>query len=181
MKVMIIQKTENERHRQPMLMKKPELNSCTAVLFVRSINESRDFYCNVLGLKIDLDFGKNVIFKNGLAIWEIRKDHIIPVKIGHQNLTGASTRFELYFETGDLDLIHESLVSHKVTFLHELHEEPWGQRTIRFFDPDGHLIEVGETMGDFIARFYLQGMTPSEISSRTSVPVEEVNRLLGII
>lgn len=161
-------------------MKKPELNNCTAVLFVRSINESRDFYCNVLGLKIELDFGKNVIFKNGFAIWEIRKDHIISGKIGHRNLTGASTRFELYFETGDLDIIHESLVAHKVTFLHELHEEPWGQRTIRLFDPDGHLIEVGESMRDFIGRFHLQGLTPFEISKRTSVPVEEVKRLLAL-
>lgn len=30
--------------------------------------------------------------------------------------------------------------------LHDLHDEPWGQRTIRFFDPDDHLIEAGESL-----------------------------------
>jgi catechol 2,3-dioxygenase-like lactoylglutathione lyase family enzyme len=55
-------------------------NSSTA-LFVRDIEISKQFYSDVLGLTIDLDFGKNVIYKNGFAIWEIRDTHIIPSKL----------------------------------------------------------------------------------------------------
>ncbi|RKX68718.1 hypothetical protein DRP43_05215, partial [candidate division TA06 bacterium] len=40
--------------------------------------------------------------------------------------------------------------SKNIEFLHEIHEEPWGQRTIRFFDPDNHLIEIGEPLPIFI-------------------------------
>jgi len=65
--------------------------------------------------------------------------------------------------------------------VHGIHEEPWGQRTIRFFDPDRNLIEAGESMKRFVTRFYCQGMTPEEVSHRTSVPVEEVKRLVGEI
>ena len=39
-------------------------------------------------------------------------------------------------------------------FLHEINTEVWGQRNIRFYDPDGHLIEVGEAMHIFVARIY---------------------------
>jgi len=39
-------------------------------LFVRDINISKNFYINILQQQIDLDFGKNVVFKAGFAIWE---------------------------------------------------------------------------------------------------------------
>ena len=41
-------------------------------------------------------------------------------------------------------------------------EHPWGQRVIRFYDLDGHLIEVGESMKLVTRRFQAAGMTPEE-------------------
>ncbi len=158
-----------------------ELKNCSPALFVNDIEISRNFYTGILGLTVELDFGKNVIFKNGFAIWEIRKDHIIPSTLGLEKISdGRYIRFELYFETDNLDEIFDNLKTKGVKFLHEVHEEPWGQHTIRFFDPDNHLIEIGESMKRFISRFHDQGLTPDQISGRTSVPVEEVRRLLGI-
>jgi catechol 2,3-dioxygenase-like lactoylglutathione lyase family enzyme len=156
-----------------------DLKNCTSVLFVKNIEISKKFYANIPGLSIDLDFGKNVIFKNGFAIWEIQKDNIIPVILGMERISQTPVnRFELYFETGNLNEIYQVLKSRDVEFLHEIHEEPWGQQTIRFFDPDNHLIEIGESMKDFVCRFYDQGLTAEQISKRTSVPVEEVVRLI---
>lgn len=48
-----------------------DLKNYSTVIFVKDIKISKDFYCGILGLPIDLDFGKNVISKTGLAIWEI--------------------------------------------------------------------------------------------------------------
>jgi len=155
------------------------LKNSTAVLFVKDINLSKDFYVNVLQIPIELDFGKNIIFKNGFAIWEINPSHIITENLGFDKITNTYVnRFELYFETEKLDEIFEKLKSNIVYFLHEIHEESWGQRTIRFFDPDNHLIEIGETMEQFITRFYNQGMTIEQISEKTYVPKEDVIKFI---
>ena len=157
-----------------------DLRNCSTALFVKDISVSKDFYINVLGLQVDLDFGGNIIFKNGFAIWEIQDHHIIPQKIGFEKITDTSVnRFELYFETENLAEIFETLKSYDVRFLHEIHEESWGQRTIRFFDPDHHLIEIGESMKQFVGRLCKQGLTVEQVSAQTHVPVEEIKRLIN--
>ncbi|MEJ5245650.1 MAG: VOC family protein [Bacteroidota bacterium] len=156
-----------------------DLKNMSIALFVRDINISKNFYINILQQQIDLDFGKNVVFKAGFAIWEIRDSHIIPVKIGLDKIRDYSvSRFELYFETNNIVQDFNDLKSKNVKFLHEIHEEIWGQQTIRFFDPDNHLIEIGESMEQFVSRFYKQGLTIEQVSARTNVPVEEVKRLI---
>ena len=154
-------------------------NSSTA-LFVRDIEISKHFYLDVLGLSIDLDFGKNIIFKNGFAIWEIQNTHIIPSKVGITKISDDSVnRFELYFETENLSQIYSILKNKNVRFLHEIHEESWGQQTIRIFDPDSHLIEIGESMKQFVGRYFREGLTIETITKRTGIPIEEVKRLIN--
>ncbi|HEX2393985.1 MAG TPA: VOC family protein [Bacteroidales bacterium] len=156
-----------------------KLNNCNTAIFVKEIEISKNFYRNILGLEIDLDFGKNVVFKSSFAIWEIQKNHIIPSTLGVDNIiTNSVNRFELYFETDNIDVIYSELKNRKVSFLHEIHEEPWGQRTIRFFDPDNHLIEIGESLIVFVSRFHEQGKSVEEINKKTSVPVEEIRKIL---
>ena len=156
-------------------------NNSTAI-FVKDINVSKEFYHGLLGLAIDLDFGKNVIFKSGFSIWEIQDNHIIPMTLGLEKLSNPSyNRFELYFETENLYENFGILKNRNVKFIHEIHEEPWGQLTIRFFDPDNHLIEIGESMEQFVRKFYDQGMTIEQVSKRTSVPEHEIKRLINEI
>lgn len=157
-----------------------DLKTCTPALFVKSIEVSKKFYTGILGLTVDLDFGKNVIFKNGFTIWEIQENHIIPATLGLNRISDSKVnRFELYFETENLEDIFETLKGREVPFLHEIHEEAWGQQTIRFFDPDNHLIEIGESMRKFVQRLYDQGLTTEQVSKRTSIPVEEIKRLIN--
>ena len=42
----------------------------SAVFFVQDVDKSKNFYVNILGQKITMDFGLNVAFEGGLAIWE---------------------------------------------------------------------------------------------------------------
>lgn len=121
--------------------------TCNTALFVGDIEKSKYFYSKVLGLTIKLDFGKNVIFNEGITVWEIQPSHIIPVRLGLENISdNKNNRFELYFETEEFEETVEELKRKDIRFLHDIHEEPWGQKTIRFFDPDNHLIEIGESM-----------------------------------
>ena len=146
--------------------------------FVTDIERSKTFYTAVLGQEIDLDFGKNVILKCGLTLWEIQPTHIIPATLGNDRRSDRNTnRFEFYFETPEIDEVYRRLLATGVALLHPVHEEPWGQRTIRLFDPDRHLIEIGEPLETFIGRLFSEGMSPEAITVKTGVPLIKVKEL----
>lgn len=150
------------------------------VLFVKNIETAKQFYTTMLDQTIDLDFGTNISFNGGLALWEIRPEYPIAKTLGNRlNLNATDNRTELYFETEDIDSMLDRLKKNNITFLHELVNEPWGQQTMRFFDPDNHLIEIGESMASFIGRFYKQGLTVKQIAERTGVQLEVVEKILA--
>ncbi|MBN2804910.1 MAG: VOC family protein [Deltaproteobacteria bacterium] len=147
----------------------------SSVIFVRDIEVSKDFYVGLLHQQVEHDFGKNVILKSGLSLWEIRPEHIISKKL---ETAASSNRFELYFET---DLILEAFQNLKnagVRFLHEIHEEPWGQRTMRFFDPDNHLVEIGEPLETFVLNMNDRGLSSEQIAAKSGIPLDTVNEIL---
>lgn len=152
------------------------LNFHSSVLFVANIELSKTFYTEVLGLKIEQDFGTNISLSNGLSLWQISNKHIILDKDLYNNNNG--NKFELYFETDDIKAIQQKLESKNVEFFHDILEEPWGQFNIRFFDPDRHLIEVGEKLETFVSRMFGEGMNINKISDKTGIPVNYVTELL---
>lgn len=85
----------------------------------------------------------------------------------------------MYFEEEDIDAFSDHLRLFEVNYVHELLEHPWGQRVVRFYDPDGHIIEVGEMMKAVIERFLKSGMTHEEIAERMDLPVEYVRNVIG--
>lgn len=151
----------------------------SSALFVSDIERSKHFYTDLLGQTIDLDFGNNVILSCGITLWQIRPDHVIPNTLGINNCSEQkSNRFELYFETPRIAATAKKLIDSGIEFLHTIHQEPWGQKTIRFFDPDHHLIEIGEPLDIFIGRLYAEGMTPEQIAAKTGVPLDKVTELV---
>ena len=147
----------------------------STVLFVRDIEVSKKFYTRILGFSVEHDFGKNVIMNNRLTLWEISPEHIINKQL---HTTNESNRFELYFETENIENVSDTLNRAGIKFLHALHEEPWGQRTIRFFDPDYHLIEIGEPLDVFINNMHKKGLTPAQISLKSGIPLQKVVGLI---
>jgi catechol 2,3-dioxygenase-like lactoylglutathione lyase family enzyme len=154
-----------------------ELKYHSVVVFVKDIETARDFYLDVLEQEIEYDFGKNIAFKSGISLWEITRGHLIENSGSHCQ-TDSTKAYELYFETEDIDKIQIEVAEQRLSILHDLIEEPWGQRTIRFYDPDNNLIEVGETMEAFVKRFSESGMTPEQISVKTTIPVEIVRQMV---
>ena len=59
------------------------------------------------------------------------------------------------------------------------HGDSWGQRVIRFYDLDGHIVEVGEDMKMVLKRFLASGMTMEEISVKMDASVEDLTKLMN--
>lgn len=150
------------------------------VIAVKDITISRNFYEKVLHQKVDLDLGANVFFKNDTSGFAIQSDYAGIVGTDGLNVAYKSNDHELYFEEENFDeFINHLTQCSNIVYLHKAKEYPWGQRVIRFYDPDFHIVEIGESMESVFKRFYNQGMTIDEVAERTSHPVEFVKKYLA--
>ena len=158
-------------------LENPKYNG--AVFFVDNVEQSRIFYTDILGQKIEMDFGRCVGFIGGFAIWDstyacemmgLRQSDERP--LGKRNV-------ELYFEVEDINALFDRLQKETIDFIHEIKEQPWGQRCFRVYDPDSHIIEFGEPMLIVIQRRSRQGLSIEEIAEKTLMPVELVKKVLG--
>ena len=150
----------------------------SSVIFVKDIKASRHFYEDLLGQEVLMDFGPNVGFVGGFAIWQV--DHAYEMIFGKPSDETSQLgrgNLEVYFETDDLDAAWARLSGADVEFVHPLREHPWGQRGFRSCDPDGHIVELAEPMPAVIRRFLAQGMSAEEIAKRTFMPVEVVQQI----
>ena len=87
---------------------------------------------------------------------------------------------ELVFEEQDFDGFLSKLREYPdIEYLGEVVEHSWGQRVIRFYDLDGHIIEVGENMKMVIKHFLAIGMTMEEVSVKMDTSIEDLTKLLN--
>jgi catechol 2,3-dioxygenase-like lactoylglutathione lyase family enzyme len=147
----------------------------STVIFVKDIEVSKEFYTRYLGFSVEHDFGKNIILSNGLTLWEINPEYIISKQLETKI---ESNRYELYFEDDNIQEAFGKLERAGVKFFQTLHEEPWGQRTFRFFDPDKHLIEIGEPLPVFVRNMSAKGFSPEQIAAKSGIPPETVRTLI---
>jgi hypothetical protein len=123
-----------------------------------------------------MDFGPNVSFTDGaFAIWQV--DHAHEIMFGKPSSEVGQGEMEFYFESEDLAAVVERFQEAGVELVHPLREQPWGQRVVRVYDPDRHIIEVGEPMSVVVSRFLDQGMSAEQATERTGMPVEVVQQI----
>ncbi len=105
---------------------------------------------------IIMDFGANKTLTGGLALQTVE---IYKKFIGTNDISFGGNNFELYFEEDDFDKFSEKLKECDIEYIHPIMEHSffWGQRVIRFYDPDKHIIEVGENMKVVCKRFLDSG------------------------
>jgi len=155
-----------------------EIRYVCPLITVRDIKKSREFYENVLKQEVELDHGENVGFKGGFAIHDT--EHFQSLTGKPITETGLSKNFmEFYFELNEIEELEAKLESLNVEFVHKIREQPWGQRVMRFYDPDNYIIEVGESMIVVIKRMADQGLSEDEISEKSSMPVGFVQMVLN--
>lgn len=114
------------------------------LIVTEDIERAKKFYKDLFGLNVILDQTENAVLTEGLVlqdkkIWEA----FIEKEIVFQNHAS-----ELYFEEIDIESFIEKLETYDVPvhYVTLLTEYPWGQKMVRFYDPDGNLIEVRTPM-----------------------------------
>lgn len=142
------------------------------MLVVTDIDKSVEFYNIVLGLRVVADFGANKTLSGGLSLQTAETYREF---IENDYITFGGNNFEIYFEEDDFDLFLERLENCGIEYVHPVKEHSWGQRAVRFYDPDRHIIEVGENLKSVCRRFLDSGMTPEQVAERMDVPLKFVN------
>ena len=142
------------------------------MLVVTDIDKSVEFYNIVLGLRVVADFGANKTLSGGLSLQTVETYKEF---IETDNITFGGNSFEIYFEEDDFDRFLERLENCDIEYVHPVKEHSWGQRAVRFYDPDKHIIEVGENLKSVCRRFLDSGMTPEQVAERMDVPLKFVN------
>ena len=150
--------------------------TCT-VISVSDIEAVKKFYDDLFGLEIYQDYGINISFTCGLAL---QQNFDWLVNLPKEKVLKKSNNVEIVFETSNFDEFLMKLKEYpNIEYLGEVIEHTWGQRVIRFYDLDGHMIEVGEDMKMVIQRFLSIGMTMEEISSKMDASAEDLTKLLN--
>ena len=142
------------------------------LLVVADMERSRNFYKTVLDLETVSDLGANVVLEGGLALQTLDSWAGFLGKTPGELAFGGNDS-EIYFETGDFDgFLRRLFQTQSVELVHAPLEHRWGQRVVRLYDPDRHVIEVGEDLSDVCRRFRDSGMDKEAIARRMDVPVE---------
>lgn len=144
---------------------------------VEDINESRKFYEDLFGLEVYQDYGINIAFSCGLAL---QQDFDWLTGLEKDSVLKKSNNMEMYFEEEDFDGFIDKLKTyHDIEYVSDVIRHDWGQRVMRFYDPNGHIIEVGESMKMVVKRFLDSGMSMDEISLKMDVSIADLAKLLN--
>ena len=111
------------------------------LIVVNDMDRAIRFYNEIFGLQVILDQDGNVIMSEGLVL----QDAKIWQRFINKELIPKNNMTELYFEESDIEGLVKKLeeADFEIEYVNELMEHSWGQKVIRFYDPDGNLIEVG--------------------------------------
>lgn len=150
----------------------------STLIAVKDMEKSKQFYHDVLNLDVITDFGANVTLKGGIALQTLDSWKGFIHKRDNEIIFGNNA-CELYFEEDDIDTFVAKLTNIKdIEYVHPLFEHSWGQRVVRFYDLDKHIIEVGENINMVIKRFIDSGLSIEETAARMDVPIDYIKSSL---
>lgn len=137
-------------------------------LSVIDMEVSKRFYTELMEQPIEMDLGANVSFR-GFAL---QAGFAEMLRIPPDTVVRGANDAELYFEVADLDAFQARLDRWGgIDYVHPIIEQPWAQKALRFYDPDRHIVEVGEELRTTALRLLGQGLTAEETAARMMLPL----------
>ena len=112
------------------------------LITVKDMEKSKAFYKELFGLDVILDNDGNVILTEGLVL----QDAGIWEETVGGGIIPRNNASELYFEETDIESFAGKLDAYpeEIQYINRLTQDSQGRKVIRFYDPDGNLIEVGQ-------------------------------------
>jgi len=116
------------------------------IVFVKDLERSKAFYTELLDQKILEDFRTITFFENHLVLHQANSiiktvfkkcSFKMAFRQGRRNVL-------IYFETKELQAMFKRIKEAEVPMIHGIERQAWGQKVFRFYDPDRHIVEVGE-------------------------------------
>ena len=149
------------------------------LIAVKNMEKAKVFYQSLLGLDILLDAGANVALTSGVFLQTVETwSHFIHKP--KPDIIFSNHAIELYFETNDMDGFGEKLMAFpEIEYIHPLMEHSWGQRAVRFYDLDHHIIEVAEDISMVIRRYMSSGLTIEQTAKRMDVNTDYIQSVLA--
>lgn len=150
---------------------------CGSLYVVDDAERTKAFYKDIFGLRVIQDFNANFVMTGGIS-FQTRDSWKDFIEQASDDIQYKGNDHELYFETEDLDAFVKLLdTRNDMIYVHGIKEHEWGQRGLRMYDPDFHIIEVSEPLSAVVKRFHDQGMDFEEISNKTMLSVKMAERL----
>ena len=118
------------------------------LIVVENIEKAKKFYHDLFGLETVLDNEGNMILTERLVLQEKK----IWEEFLGKGTVPESNSCELYFEEKNIEEFVEKLerLYPSIQFVNRLMTFAWGQKMVRFYDPDGNLIEVRTPVRDSV-------------------------------
>ena len=169
-------------------MKNNKISKAWIMLAVSNVEKAKAFYETVLEQKIEGEIeGCHIVFESGFALQADYTKILEGAKEFAPKPTGAkleiktkSNSFQLAFEVKDLDYwVTKIKALGDIEIIHDVTEYNWGQRTFRFYDYDGNIVELGEDLAVVAKRFIAQGRTAEEAAKGFGYSLEYVQQLLS--
>lgn len=120
------------------------MNFKGTLIVVEDCKKAFEFYNELFGFELISDNDGNMELSGGLYLQEKKYWEAFT----GQSATAFNNASELYFEESDIAHFIERLekIYPTVKYLNRLTTHSWGQKAVRFYDPNGNLIEVGTPM-----------------------------------
>lgn len=111
------------------------------LIVVSDYERALRFYRELFGFELVQDNDGNMELSGGVYLQQAEYWQ----RFTGRPITTKNNSCELYFEESDIEAFVQKL--HRLypdtEFVNPLMTHSWGQRVVRFYDPDGNLIEVG--------------------------------------
>ena len=111
------------------------------LIVVKDCRKALQFYQDMFGFQLIRDNDGNMDLSGNLYLQEEQYWE----RFTGRPVIPQSNQTELYFEEPEIDCFVKKLETlyPDVEYVNPLMTHSWGQRVVRFYDPDGNLIEVG--------------------------------------
>ena len=156
-----------------------DLQFDSSVIFCSDLQLQREFYESFLNQEVELDMGNCIAFKNNFTLWQLTEDFPISKELGYTYEHIGNRNLEMCFKTENFEDAVEKVLLSDLRILHNVEEEKWGQYTIRFYDPEGNLVEIGESINCFVQRMKNSGMDSKQIAEKTGLDTAYVEKLIS--